>query len=246
MPFVKNTPEWGAQGVKPPQTKLDNGWSIGERPPAGWVDWFFYTTAQILKELKDNAIHIDRIGVTVASITNLNDRETTIKNWVKDYGVGSNAKALTTTDNLNNISASGLYMATGSSNIPVAGATNVFSVVHLQGSLLATQTATRVSTGDMYTRQLSSGSWSSWKRLVTETETGQLANLQTTDKTSLVSAINEVKNNTSTTADKITMQDTGNYYTVKKVENALQELGAAMVGVRSSFGTTIQGALSQL
>lgn len=62
MPFEKDLPEWKAQGVKPPQNKIDTGWKVDEAPPSEWFNWIQYTTFKILEEMKMNAIHKEEKG----------------------------------------------------------------------------------------------------------------------------------------------------------------------------------------
>lgn len=70
MPFTQESPEWNASGTKPPQSKLDAGWQIGERPPSGWWNWTLSRTHASIRELQLNAIHTDQKGVAngVASL----------------------------------------------------------------------------------------------------------------------------------------------------------------------------------
>lgn len=70
MPFTQESPEWNASGTKPPQSKLDSGWQIGERPPSGWWNWTLSRTHASIRELQLNAIHTDQKGVAngVASL----------------------------------------------------------------------------------------------------------------------------------------------------------------------------------
>ena len=70
MPFTQESPEWNASGTKPPQSKLDAGWQIGERPPSGWWNWTLSRTHASIRELQLNAIHMDQKGVAngVASL----------------------------------------------------------------------------------------------------------------------------------------------------------------------------------
>lgn len=63
MPFNQELPEWNAAGTKPPQSKLDAGWQIGERPPSGWWNWLLNRTHLAVKELQQEAINVDQKGV---------------------------------------------------------------------------------------------------------------------------------------------------------------------------------------
>lgn len=70
MPFTQELPEWKATGTKPPQSKLDTGWQIGERPPSGWWNWLLNRTYLAVQELQQEAINTDQKGVAngVASL----------------------------------------------------------------------------------------------------------------------------------------------------------------------------------
>lgn len=56
MSFKKPLPTWKAQGIQPPEHKLEEGWKAQDKPPAGWLNWQANTTFEALKELQDNAI----------------------------------------------------------------------------------------------------------------------------------------------------------------------------------------------
>lgn len=70
MPFNQELPEWNAAGTKPPQSKLDAGWQIAERPPSGWWNWLLNRTHLAVQELQQEAINVDQKGVAngVASL----------------------------------------------------------------------------------------------------------------------------------------------------------------------------------
>ena len=53
MPFNEELPEWNQEGAEPSQDKKDNGFTVLERPPAGYFDWFFNRTYRALKAFKD-------------------------------------------------------------------------------------------------------------------------------------------------------------------------------------------------
>lgn len=62
MPYTKELPEWNAGGIKPPQSKIDAGWQVDEKPPASWWNWYMYTAYQSLLELQQNAVHGEKLG----------------------------------------------------------------------------------------------------------------------------------------------------------------------------------------
>ncbi|MGY4689357.1 hypothetical protein [Salibacterium sp. K-3] len=45
-------PEWNAGGIKPPQSKKDDGWKEQEKPPAQWHNWWMNTTYLALQEVR--------------------------------------------------------------------------------------------------------------------------------------------------------------------------------------------------
>lgn len=62
MPYTKALPEWKAAGVKPPQSKIDTGWQVSEKPPAAWWNWFMYTTYYAVQELQQNSVHSEKLA----------------------------------------------------------------------------------------------------------------------------------------------------------------------------------------
>ncbi|MCY9581106.1 hypothetical protein [Paenibacillus alvei] len=55
MAFEKELPEWKEKGVKPPQSKLDEGWKVQDKPPAAWLNWQMNKTYEALKEVQEKA-----------------------------------------------------------------------------------------------------------------------------------------------------------------------------------------------
>ncbi|GAV10514.1 pyocin knob domain-containing protein [Paenibacillus sp. NAIST15-1] len=55
MTFEKELPEWKEKGVKPPQSKLDEGWKVQDKPPAAWLNWQMNKTYEALKEVQEKA-----------------------------------------------------------------------------------------------------------------------------------------------------------------------------------------------
>lgn len=68
MSFKKPLPTWKAQGIQPPEHKLEEGWKAQDKPPAGWLNWQANTTYEALQELQDNAV--DHRDVTSESSPN--------------------------------------------------------------------------------------------------------------------------------------------------------------------------------
>jgi hypothetical protein len=55
MAFEKELPQWKEKGVKPPQSKLDEGWKVQDKPPAAWLNWQMNKTYEALKEVQEKA-----------------------------------------------------------------------------------------------------------------------------------------------------------------------------------------------
>lgn len=55
MAFSKPLPEWQKEGSTPLPSYIQNGWGIGEFPPADWFNWQWHLTYEALKELQEKA-----------------------------------------------------------------------------------------------------------------------------------------------------------------------------------------------
>ncbi|SJP34767.1 Uncharacterised protein [Clostridioides difficile] len=78
------------------------------------------------------------------------------------------------------------------------------------------------------------------------TKIGDTTQLNTSDKTNIVSAINEVKTSVDsieTTADKTSIKDTDNLFASDNVEGALKEVMQEVKGNRSSIISSINNNL---
>lgn len=51
--FTRELPEWNAEGIKPPQSRIDEGWQEGIKPPAQWFNWYQHTTYKALEEMRN-------------------------------------------------------------------------------------------------------------------------------------------------------------------------------------------------
>ncbi|WP_236876907.1 phage tail protein, partial [Clostridioides difficile] len=78
------------------------------------------------------------------------------------------------------------------------------------------------------------------------TKIGDTTQLTTTDKTNIVSALNEVKSSVDsieTTAEKTSIKDTDNLFSSDNVEGALKEVMQEVKGNRSSIISTVNNNL---
>lgn len=70
MKFTQELPVWLSQGIKPPESLITDGWKASQKPPADYFNWFFSKTHSALKELQDNATHLDDFNKHKYSTTN--------------------------------------------------------------------------------------------------------------------------------------------------------------------------------
>ena len=89
MSVYTNPPEWEAQGKKPPSSKRTEGWKPGDRVPASWLNWFWFSTVNSLREIAQAFVsHVDDKnnphGVTKAQVGLGN---------VENYGIATQAEA---------------------------------------------------------------------------------------------------------------------------------------------------------
>lgn len=138
MPFTKDLPEWNQPGVKPPQTKIDEGWKAIEKPPADWWNWFQYTAFNALKELQQNAVHKEDMAGTTEILVD----------W-------------------NNYRESGTYVAAaGLANAPTPSNTYLVQVISEHEVLTESTKSIQIAYGRinpnlMYIRRYNAG-WSEW------------------------------------------------------------------------------------
>lgn len=62
MGFKEKLPEWYAEGIEPPESKKEEGWQIGDKPPADWFNWLLAQTFLALSELQSNSQHKEEKG----------------------------------------------------------------------------------------------------------------------------------------------------------------------------------------
>lgn len=56
MSFNEKLPEWNNTGVEPPQSKKDEGFSPGEKPPAQWFNWLLNRIYKAIQELREKVV----------------------------------------------------------------------------------------------------------------------------------------------------------------------------------------------
>ncbi|MBD8498362.1 pyocin knob domain-containing protein [Paenibacillus arenosi] len=147
MAYEKQLPEWKAKGIKPPQSKLDEGWKVQDKPPAAWLNWQMNSTYEVLQELQQKSAEktdvtiaekrakeyvdqkvagIDLNSITPASIgaetpagaqSKANQAETNAKNASLSKST-INAQLILGINNVNNLTTTGFYDGHGLANAP--------------------------------------------------------------------------------------------------------------------------------
>lgn len=75
MAFEKELPEWKEKGVKPPQSKLDEGWKVQDKPPAAWLNWQMNKTYEALKEVQEKAAEKTEVATAIEDTKNYTDQK---------------------------------------------------------------------------------------------------------------------------------------------------------------------------
>lgn len=75
MAFEKELPQWKEKGVKPPQSKLDEGWKVQDKPPAAWLNWQMNKTYEALKEVQEKAAEKTDVTKTLKDAKDYTDQK---------------------------------------------------------------------------------------------------------------------------------------------------------------------------
>lgn len=75
MAFEKELPEWKEKGVKPPQSKLDEGWKVQDKPPAAWLNWQMNKTYEALKEVQEKAAEKTEVASAIEDTKKYTDQK---------------------------------------------------------------------------------------------------------------------------------------------------------------------------
>lgn len=111
--------------------------------------------------------------ITATALNNLEIQHDEALNWVKSFGLGTNARSAPS--DLNTITETGFYIVGTETNRPADFGT----LLHIKRNNDATQLFVGTSgteDGAIYTRKLSGGSglWSNWRKVVSLTSAGQM------------------------------------------------------------------------
>lgn len=83
MEFKQELPIWNAEGVKPPKTHIDQGWQVGDKPPADWFNWLQNRTYKSIEELRAAC---KQLGVDIENI-DFSDIDTALADIKKDLAL---------------------------------------------------------------------------------------------------------------------------------------------------------------
>lgn len=75
MAFEKELPQWKEKGVKPPQSKIDEGWKVQDKPPAAWLNWQMNKTYEALKEVHEKAAEKTDVTKTLDDAKDYTDQK---------------------------------------------------------------------------------------------------------------------------------------------------------------------------
>lgn len=84
MSFKEKLPDWYAEGLEPTETQKKTGYTPGIKPPAQWFNWHLNRSYEVMKELQEKAVHIDKYTQDVTDtllpdVADLGDRLNTTK-----------------------------------------------------------------------------------------------------------------------------------------------------------------------
>lgn len=68
MSFQEKLPEWHNEGIEPPDSKKQTGWEVLDKPPAGWLNWFFTRISKSVKELREKSVTTEQMEEALSNI----------------------------------------------------------------------------------------------------------------------------------------------------------------------------------
>lgn len=190
MAFEKELPQWKEKGVKPPQSKLDEGWKVQDKPPAAWLNWQMNKTYEALKEVQEKAAEKTEVSSAIENAKKYTDQK------VKDIdlskitteSIGAAKKVDLDTlkkeavsrkydiyNDFNQYTEPGIYNINQIGNI--ANKPNTFRGTQLDWGVLTVdstpqgyiiQTYTAVIPNVTVRRTRTESQWSDWRTLLTE------------------------------------------------------------------------------
>lgn len=101
MEFDNKLPEWKNEGAEPSSTRIEKGFELGYKPPAGIFNWFWSKVSKAITELqtkfgahaenKENPHGVTAAQVGLDKVNNTPDSEKSVK-FASEAGVGQKVK----------------------------------------------------------------------------------------------------------------------------------------------------------
>lgn len=192
MPFDQNQlPTWNKEGVEPPQSLKDNGWQPSQKPPADYFNWFFNKVYKALQSLFVNAQHKEEKGKPNGYAA-LNADGKVVN---ADGSLAGSVQSVNGRTGIVNLTASdvGAETPTGAQTKANQAETNAKAYADQKVNEHSADTAKHVTDAER-------AAWNSAEqnaKTYTDQKTGNLTMLNTTAKTNLVAAVNELFTNVS-------------------------------------------------
>jgi len=197
MPFTKEIPEWNAAGAEPPQSLKDSGWAPDDRPPAEYWNWqmnLTYLALQELQQLAETKGHASKHatgGSDPLTPSDIGAEPTITKNTGFNKNFGTSAGTVSEGNHSHAPSDVGAEPAFSKNTAfnknfgTIAGTVSEGDHGHTPdevglGNVTNDQQATKTEFNDLVQR------------------IGQNSNLSTTDKSTIIAALNEVDQSTKT------------------------------------------------
>lgn len=76
MAFQKPLPEWKQPGIRPPESKIKEGYQVLDKPPAAWLNWQMNTTYEALQELQEKAAEKEDVSEALGEAKAYTDEKT--------------------------------------------------------------------------------------------------------------------------------------------------------------------------
>ncbi|MFW5434208.1 hypothetical protein [Paenibacillus apiarius] len=124
MSFQKPLPEWKKQGIRPPESKITEGYNVMDKPPAAWMNWHMNTTYEALEEIHEKVAEKEDVSKALSESKSYTDKEIeAVKQSVSD-GKSMVARAISDKGVLTSPSDPFQKMADNIASIPVGPDTN--------------------------------------------------------------------------------------------------------------------------
>lgn len=206
---MEQLPMWLNQGIEPPTSVKNGGWSAGDKPPAEYMNWLLNRAYVCLNELQEITEELQTSKANQSTVTGINNNLTSLQNsftshlahYLNDLAKKVNTLTVYEGD-IDSLVTEGFYYVHGTSvNRPVNDAS--FYILNLRyNNQYIKQIAYRATgavnlASEMYVRQMVNGSWQAWTRNIT---TFDLETIQNTINAKYTKPTNGIPKSDLTTA----------------------------------------------